>query len=149
LTGPRGADYKHVPSRPAGTIPGGRSRPKAAARAGVSPRDRERFVSDIQQAIIRTGGKQYRVSTGAVLRVEKLPVDAGAKVNFEVLLVGQGEAAKIGKPVVAGASVVGEVLRHGRGKKLVVYKMRKRTNYRKKQGHRQAFTEIKITTITA
>jgi large subunit ribosomal protein L21 len=106
-------------------------------------------VSDIQQAIIRTGGKQYRVSTGGVLRVEKLPVDAGAKVNFEVLLVGQGEAAKVGKPTVPGASVVGEVIRHGRGKKLVVYKMRKRTNYRKKQGHRQAFTEIKITTITA
>lgn len=106
-------------------------------------------MSDIQQAIIRTGGKQYRVSTGAVLRIEKLPADAGAKVNFEVLLVGSGEAAKIGKPIVAGATVVGEVIRHGRGKKLVVYKFRPRTNYRKKQGHRQAFTEVKITTITA
>lgn len=106
-------------------------------------------MSDIQQAIIRTGGKQYRVSTGAVLRVEKLPVEAGTQVNFEVLLVGQGEAAKVGKPIVAGANVVGQVIRHGRGKKLIVYKMRKRTNYRKKQGHRQAFTEVKITTITA
>lgn len=106
-------------------------------------------MSDIQQAIIRTGGKQYRVNEGTVLRVEKLPVDAGAKVNFEVLLVGQGDAVKVGKPVVAGATVTGQVLSHGRGKKIIVYKFRKRTNYRKKQGHRQAFTEIKITGITA
>jgi large subunit ribosomal protein L21 len=106
-------------------------------------------VSDIQQAIIRTGGKQYRVSPGSVLRVEKLPADAGAKVNFEVLLVGQGDTVKIGKPVVAGAQVTAEIVSHGRGKKIVVYKFRKRTNYRKKQGHRQAFTEIKITGISA
>lgn len=106
-------------------------------------------MSDIQQAIIRTGGKQYRVSPGSVLRVEKLPADAGAKVNFEVLLVGQGDTVKIGKPVVAGAQVTAEIVSHGRGKKIVVYKFRKRTNYRKKQGHRQAFTEIKITGISA
>lgn len=106
-------------------------------------------MSDIQQAIIRTGGKQYRVSPGSVLRVEKLPADAGAKVNFEVLLFGQGDAVKIGKPVVAGAQVTAEIVSHGRGKKIVVYKFRKRTNYRKKQGHRQAFTEIKITGISA
>ncbi len=106
-------------------------------------------MSDIQQAIIRTGGKQYRVSPGTVLRVEKLPADAGAKLNFEVLLVGQGDAVKVGKPIVAGAQVTGEVVRHGRGKKIIVYKFRKRTNYRKKQGHRQAFTEIKITGISA
>lgn len=106
-------------------------------------------MSDIQQAIIRTGGKQYRVSPGSVLRVEKLPADAGAKVNFEVLLVGQGDAVKVGKPVVAGAQVTAEIVSHGRGKKIVVYKFRKRTNYRKKQGHRQAFTEIKITGISA
>lgn len=106
-------------------------------------------MTEIQQAIIRTGGKQYRVSTGSVLRVEKLAVDAGATVNFDVLLVGQGEDAKVGKPLVAGAKVEGQVVSHGRGPKLIVYKFRKRTNYRKKQGHRQAFTEIKITSITA
>ena len=100
-------------------------------------------------AIISVGGKQYRVSPGTVLRVEKLPADAGAKLNFEVLLVGQGDAVKVGKPIVAGAQVTGEVVRHGRGKKIIVYKFRKRTNYRKKQGHRQAFTEIKITGISA
>lgn len=106
-------------------------------------------MSEIQQAIIRTGGKQYRVSPGALLRVEKLSVDTGAVVNFDVLLVGQGEAVKVGRPLVDGAKVVAEVVRHGRGQKLIVYKFRKRTNYRKKQGHRQAFTEVKITSITA
>ncbi len=114
----------------------------------IAPRS-ERLVSEIQQAIIRTGGKQYRVSPGSVLRVEKLPAAEGTAVNFEVLLVGQGDAVKVGRPVVAGASVVGQVVRHGRGQKLIVYKFRKRTNYRKKQGHRQAFTEVKITAINA
>ncbi len=104
-------------------------------------------MSELQQAIIRTGGKQYRVNPGSVLRVEKLPVEAGATVNFEVLLAGQGEAVQIGTPLVAGASVVGEVVSHGRGPKLIVYKFRKRTNYRKKQGHRQPYTEVKITAI--
>ena len=106
-------------------------------------------MSENQQAIIRTGGRQFRVNTGSVLRVEKLPVEAGATINFEVLLVGQGETVKIGKPLVDGAKVEGKVVSHGRGPKLIVYKFRKRTNYRKKQGHRQAFTEIKITSITA
>jgi large subunit ribosomal protein L21 len=106
-------------------------------------------VSEIQQAIIRTGGKQYRVSPGSVLRVEKLPAEAGATVNFDVLLVGQGETVKIGKPLVDGAKVEAQVVGHGRGPKLIVYKFRKRTNYRKKQGHRQPYTEIKITSITA
>lgn len=104
-------------------------------------------MSELQQAIIRTGGKQYRVSPGSVLKVEKLPADKGAKINFEVLLVGQGDAVKVGAPLVAGAKVEGEILSHGRGTKLIVYKFRKRKNYRKKQGHRQAYTEIKITGI--
>lgn len=105
-------------------------------------------MSENQQAIIRTGGRQFRVSTGSVLRVEKLPVEAGATVNFDVLLVGQGDAVKIGKPLVSGAKVEAKVVSHGRGPKLIVYKFRKRTNYRKKQGHRQAYTEVKITSIT-
>jgi large subunit ribosomal protein L21 len=105
-------------------------------------------VSELQQAIIRTGGKQYRVSPGSVLKVEKLSVAEGTAVDFEVLLVGQGEDVKIGTPLVSGAKVTGQVVSHGRGAKIVVYKFRKRTNYRKKQGHRQAYTEVKITGIT-
>ena len=105
-------------------------------------------MSEHQQAIIRTGGKQYRVSPGSVLTVEKLPVEKGASLDFEVLLVGQGEGVQIGTPLVSGAKVTGEVVSHGRGTKIIVYKFRKRTNYRKKQGHRQAFTEIKITAIS-
>ena len=104
-------------------------------------------MSELQQAIIRTGGKQYRVNPGSVLKVEKLPADKGAVVEFEVLLAGQGEHVQIGTPLVAGARVVGEVVSHGRGQKIIVYKFRKRTNYRKKQGHRQAYTEVKITAI--
>jgi large subunit ribosomal protein L21 len=104
-------------------------------------------VSELQQAIIRTGGKQYRVSPGSVLKVEKLAVAEGTAVDFEVLLVGQGDDVKIGTPLVSGAKVTGQVVSHGRGVKIVVYKFRKRTNYRKKQGHRQAYTEIKITGI--
>ena len=104
-------------------------------------------MSEQQQAIIRTGGKQYRVSPGSVLKVEKLPAEKGASLDFEVLLVGTGDAVKIGTPLVTGAKVTGQVVSHGRGTKIIVYKFRKRTNYRKKQGHRQAYTEIKITAI--
>lgn len=104
-------------------------------------------MSELQQAIIRTGGKQYRVSPGSVLKVEKLPAEKGASLDFDVLLVGQGDTVQIGTPLVAGAKVTGEIVSHGRGTKIVVYKFRKRTNYRKKQGHRQAYTEIKITAI--
>ena len=104
-------------------------------------------MSELQQAIIRTGGKQYRVSPGSVLKVEKLPGEKGAPLDFEVLLVGQGDDVKIGTPLVSGAKVTGQVVSHGRGVKIVVHKFRKRTNYRKKQGHRQAYTEIKITGI--
>ncbi|MGB1016037.1 MAG: 50S ribosomal protein L21 [Nannocystaceae bacterium] len=107
-------------------------------------------MSDQQQAIIRTGGKQYRVETGNVLRVEKLNREVGTKFDIEdVLLVGQGDAAKVGTPVVKGAAVNVEVVAHGRGKKLVVYKFRKRQGYRKKQGHRQAYTELKVNSIRA
>lgn len=105
-------------------------------------------MSELQQAIIRTGGKQYRVSPGSILKVEKLAADKGAKVQLDVLLVGQGDAVKIGTPLVAGAAVEAEVVSHGRGAKIIVYKFRKRSNYRKKQGHRQAYTEIKITGIS-
>ena len=99
-------------------------------------------------AVIRTGGKQYRVSEGQLLRVEKLPGGAGDKITFgEVLLVG-GDAPKIGQPLVKGATVAAEITAQDRGKKLVVFKFRRRKNYRRKNGHRQPYTELKITGIT-
>jgi large subunit ribosomal protein L21 len=105
-------------------------------------------VSD--QAIIKTGGKQYRVAVGDKLRIEKLPAEVGGAVNFdEVLLVGSGDDARIGTPFVAGANVSGLVKAHGRGKKLIVYKFRRRKNYRRKNGHRQSYTEVEITGISA
>ncbi|MBM4290514.1 MAG: 50S ribosomal protein L21 [Deltaproteobacteria bacterium] len=99
-------------------------------------------------AIIKTGGKQYRVSEGETLRVEKLVAEDG-KVRFnEVLLVG-GESVKIGAPVVAGAVVEADVVAEGRAKKVLIFKKRRRKGYHKKQGHRQSYTEIKITSIKA
>ena len=99
-------------------------------------------------AIIKTGGKQYRVSEGVTLRVEKLNAEDG-KVKFdEVLLVG-GDSLKVGAPLVAGASVEADVVSEGRGKKVLIFKKKRRKGYHKKQGHRQAFTEIKVTQINA
>ena len=98
-------------------------------------------------AVIRTGGKQYRVSQGESLRVEKLDGAVGSTLTFEPLLVGEGEAVKIGQPVVAGAKVMAEIVSHGRGKKIIVFKLRRRKNYRRKQGHRQAYTQLKVQSI--
>jgi len=105
-------------------------------------------MSSFDQAIVRTGGKQYRVQPGSVVRVEKLPGDVGSPIELpEVLLVGTGDAAKVGTPLVKGATVKGTITAHGRGPKLIVYKFRRRKNYRRKNGHRQAYTEIKIDEI--
>lgn len=112
----------------------------------------ERVITKVseQQAIIKTGGKQYRVETGTILRVEKLDAEVGATIEIpEVLLVGKGSDVKIGTPFLQGATVKAEVCQHGRGKKLVGLKFRRRTNYKKKWGHRQDFTELKITGISA
>lgn len=99
-------------------------------------------------AVIRTGGKQYRVSEGQKLRVEKLSGTAGDKVTFqEVLFVG-GDSPKIGQPLVKGASVAAEITGQDRGKKIVVFKFKRRKNYRRKNGHRQPYTELKITGIS-
>jgi large subunit ribosomal protein L21 len=99
-------------------------------------------------AVIRTGGKQYRVSAGQSLRVEKLPVEAGSEVVIsDVLLIGEGDDVKLGAPLVSGAAVKATVLRQGRGDKIRIFKMRRRKHYRKSQGHRQAFTEIRIDSI--
>lgn len=98
-------------------------------------------------AVIRTGGKQYRVAQGDKLRVEKLPGNVGDKVTFdEVLLVG-GDALKIGQPVVKGAKVEATITAQDRAKKIIVFKFRRRKNYRRKNGHRQPFTALEITGI--
>ena len=101
-------------------------------------------------AVIKTGGKQYRVQQGDVIFVEKLNAQADEAVTFEeVLLVGDGEAAKIGAPVVEGAKVEGKVLAQVKSKKIVVYKYKAKKNERKKQGHRQPYTKVEITAINA
>ncbi len=101
-------------------------------------------------AIIETGGKQYAVSQGERIRVEKLAGDVGSEIELDqVLLVGEGDDIKVGTPVISGAKVTGTILAHGRGRKVIVYKLHKRKNYRRKQGHRQAFTEVEVTGISA
>lgn len=101
-------------------------------------------------AVIRTGGKQYRVMKDEVLRVEKLDVEAGANVEInEVLLVGNGDSITVGTPTVAGAKVTATVKSHGRLDKVRIVKFRRRKHHRKQMGHRQHFTEIQITGITA
>jgi large subunit ribosomal protein L21 len=102
-------------------------------------------------AVIKTGGKQYRVAAGQQLRVEKLVADVGAEISLgEVLMVsGEGDTTKVGTPTVAGASVTATVVEHGLGDKVRIFKMRRRKHYKKSQGHRQAYTEIRITGINA
>ncbi|WP_297799475.1 50S ribosomal protein L21 [Arenimonas sp. GDDSR-1] len=101
-------------------------------------------------AIIVTGGKQYRVMKDEVLRVEKLDAEAGANVEInEVLLVGNGDSVTVGTPTVAGAKVTATVKSHGRLDKIRIVKFRRRKHHRKQMGHRQHFTEIQITGITA
>lgn len=100
-------------------------------------------------AIIRTGGKQYRVNEGSILKIEKIAGEKGDKVTFsEVLLVsGDDGVIKVGNPVVANATVTAEIVEQGRDKKIIVFKYKRRKNYRRKQGHRQPFTKIKIDQI--
>jgi len=99
-------------------------------------------------AVIRSGGKQYRVESGAKLRVERLAADVGAAVSFdEVLLVGNGDSVKLGAPLVSGAQVKATVLAQGRGDKVRIFKLRRRKHYQKTQGHRQSYTEVRIDTI--
>jgi large subunit ribosomal protein L21 len=99
-------------------------------------------------AIIKTGGKQYKVQSGEQLRVESLPGDVGSAVSFEeVLVVGAGDTLKVGAPLVSGAKVKATVVSHGRGEKLKIFKMRRRKHYQKTQGHRQNFTEVRIDDI--
>ncbi len=99
-------------------------------------------------AVIKTGGKQYRVSQGDRLKVEKLPGNVGDTVTFgEVLMIG-GDSVKLGQPLIGGASVQAKVIAQDRAKKIIVFKFRRRKNYRRKAGHRQPFTALEITGIT-
>ena len=99
-------------------------------------------------AIIKTGGKQFRVEAGSTLRIPSLEGEAGSKVEFtDVLLGSDGKSVLTGTPTLSGAKVVGEIVKHGRGEKIVVFKFKRRKNYARKQGHRQGFTEVRIKSI--
>lgn len=101
-------------------------------------------------AIVETGGKQYRVQEGDTLYVEKLPLEAGQTVDIDrVLMVGKDGQVKVGSPNVEGAKVTLEVVRHGKGRKIIVFKYKPKKNYRRKQGHRQPFTQVVVKSIQA
>jgi len=99
-------------------------------------------------AVVKTGGKQYRITPGEKLKVEQIVADVGAEVVLDqVLMVGEGDSVRLGQPTVAGATVKATVVSHGRGEKVSIFKMRRRKHYQKHQGHRQNYTELKIDSI--
>ena len=101
-------------------------------------------------AIIETGGKQYKVTEGDTLFIEKLEAEANAKITFDkVLAVVDGDSAKFGAPTVDGASVTANVVKNGKGKKVLVFKYKPKKNYRRRQGHRQPYTKVEITKVNA
>ena len=101
-------------------------------------------------AVIKTGGKQYRVVTGEKLKIEQIPADVGTEIILDqILMVGEGESVQTGTPQLAGASVKATVLSQGRHDKVTIFKMRRRKHYQKHQGHRQNYTEIRIDDIVA
>jgi large subunit ribosomal protein L21 len=101
-------------------------------------------------AVIKTGGKQYRVTPGEQLQVEKISGQVGEAVTFDqVLLTSDGEAVQVGRPFIENAKVLARIARHGKGRKIVVFKYKRRKNYRRKRGHRQPFTLIQIENIEA
>ena len=101
-------------------------------------------------AVIKTGGKQYRVAPGEKLKIEQIPADIGSEIVLDqILMVSDGEAVTVGTPLVSGATVKATVVAHGRGEKVQIFKMRRRKHYQKHQGHRQNYTEIRIDGITA
>ena len=100
-------------------------------------------------AVVKTGGKQYRVSAGEKLRIEQIAADVGQEIVLDqVLLVADGDVLKMGAPLVSGAKVKAKVLKHGRGEKIRIFKLNRRKHYRKSQGHRQNYTEIEILGIS-
>ena len=99
-------------------------------------------------AVVKTGGKQYRITPGEKVKVEQIAADVGAEVVLDqVLMVGEGDSVRVGRPIVAGATVKATVVGHGRGDKVEIFKMRRRKHYQKHQGHRQNYTELKIDSI--
>jgi large subunit ribosomal protein L21 len=100
-------------------------------------------------AIFRTGGKQFRAEPGKTLRIPSLAAEAGTTVEFSDILLGSADGnVKLGVPTLSGAKVTGEIVKHGLGDKIVVFKFKRRKNYSRKQGHRQGYTEVRITDIT-
>ena len=100
-------------------------------------------------AVLSAGGKQYKVSQGDLIEVEKLESNTGDTVTLDqVLMIGEGENVQVGSPYVSGCKVTGEVVEQGKGAKIIVFKKKRRKNYRRKNGHRQLFTQLKITEIT-
>ncbi|MGZ2495081.1 large subunit ribosomal protein L21 [Ralstonia sp. 151470066-2] len=101
-------------------------------------------------AVVKTGGKQYKVAAGEKLKVEQIPADVGAEITLDqVLAVGAGDQLKVGAPLVSGAAVKATVISHGRHDKVHIFKMRRRKHYQKRQGHRQNYTELRIDSIVA
>jgi large subunit ribosomal protein L21 len=98
-------------------------------------------------AVIRTGGKQYRVEPGTLLRVERLEGEAGAAVEFTEVLLTAGDAIKVGTPLIDGAVVRGQIVAQGRAKKVLIFKKKRRKNYRRRRGHRQSITTVRVTEI--
>jgi large subunit ribosomal protein L21 len=101
----------------------------------------------MSHAVIRTGCKQYRVTQGDLVRIEKIDGAAGDKITFDEVLFLGGDSPKFGSPLVSGAKVSGEIVSQGRGEKIIIFKFKKRKKYRRKQGHRQSFTAVKITEV--
>lgn len=101
-------------------------------------------------AVVKTGGKQYKVAAGEKLKVEQIPADVGAEITLDqVLAVGAGDQLKVGAPLVSGAAIKATVISHGRHDKVHIFKMRRRKHYQKRQGHRQNYTELRIDSIVA
>jgi large subunit ribosomal protein L21 len=99
-------------------------------------------------AVVKTGGKQYRVTSGDVIKVERLEGEAGGKIEFDqVLMVGNGDKTTVGSPLVSGAKVIAEIIAQDRGPKIIVFKKKRRQNYRRKNGHRQDLTVLRIKDI--
>ncbi len=99
-------------------------------------------------AVIKTGGKQYRVAPGEKIKIEQIPADVGSQITLDqVLMVAEGESVKVGNPLLAGAKVMATVMSHGRGEKVRIFKLRRRKHYQKTQGHRQNYTEIRVDAI--
>jgi large subunit ribosomal protein L21 len=120
----------------------------AGEGTGSKAKHSNQEAESLMYAVIKTGGKQYKVAPGQKLKVEQIPADVGANVILDqVLMVGEGESVRLGQPTVVGATVTATVVAHGRGEKVKIFKMRRRKHYQKHQGHRQNYTELKIEAI--